>query len=228
VRLNIACGPNMFASANWINYDRVDMRPYLTELKGFKSTVGMPEHQRRLFAYLSEGGEIDFRVRDVREGFPMHESGSIDAIYLGQMIEHLNPLYEAPKLIAECRRMLKPGGFLKITTPDLDLLINAYKNGDMAMFTAEQPEFYKHAPPSAKLAFLMYGASGPNCTWDNYEGHMFLYTRESMTELLSGAGFAKCEVNFYREEGMSRDIVMAEEAVDAGMSHSFATEVVAS
>jgi hypothetical protein len=72
----------------------------------------------------------------------------------------------------------------------------------------------------------MYGASGPHCTWDNYEGHMFLFTRASMTELLLGAGF-KPPFAFYREEGMSRDIVMAEDAVDAGMSHSFATEAVA-
>ena len=227
MRLNIACGPNMFASANWINYDRVDMKPYINDLKGFKSTTGMPEHQKRLFEYISKDGEIEFHVRDIRDGFPMHGNGTIDAIYLGQMIEHLNPLYEAPKLIAECKRMLKPGGILKITTPDLDLLINAYKSGDMGMFVSEQPEFYRHTCPSAQLAFLMFGSSGPNCTWNNYEGHMFLYTRESMRELLSGAGFDGSSAAFYREEGMSRDIVMAEEAVDAGMSHSFAVEVVA-
>lgn len=226
MRLNIACGPNMFASANWINYDRVDMSQYIKELKGFKSTAGMPDHQKRLFEYLSTGGEIEFRVRDVRQGFPMHGDGTVDAIYLGQMIEHLNPLVEAPKLIKECRRMLRPGGTLKITTPDLDLLLNAYRRGDMAMFASEQPEFYKHTCPSAQLAFLMYGASGPNCTWDNYEGHMFLYTRESMTELLTGGGFS-APFTFYREGGMSRDQVMAEEAVDAGMSHSLAVEAVA-
>lgn len=225
MRLNIACGPNMFASGNWINYDRVDMRPYIEALKGFKSTSGMPEHQRRLFQYLADGGEIEFHTRDIKDGFAMHGNGTVDAIYLGQMIEHLNPLYEAPKLISECKRMLKPGGTLKITTPDLDLLINAYKRGDMSMFASEQPEFYRHASPSAKLAFIMYGAAGPNCTWNNYEGHMFLYTRESMTELLSGAGF-KSPITFYQEGGMSRDQVMAEESVDAGMSHSFAVEAV--
>lgn len=226
MRLNIACGPNVFPSKNWVNYDREDIRGYLRALKSFQSTANMPEHQAKLCEYLKAGGEIDFRIRDVKNGFPEHVSGSVEAIYLGQMIEHLNPIYEAPKLIAECKRMLMKGGVLKITTPDLDLLINAYKNGDMDRFASEQPDFYKGAHPSAQLAYLMYGACGPQCTWDNYEGHMFLFTRESMTALLTSAGFQPPFI-FYSEGGMSRDQIMAEEAVDAGMSHSMAVEAVA-
>jgi len=227
MRLNIACGPNMFASSRWINYDRVDMASYLDALRGFSSTSGMPDHQRRLHEYLKGGGAVDFRIRDVRDDFPMHEDGSVDAIYLGQMIEHLNPIYEAPRVIKECRRMLRPGGTLKITTPDLDLLLDAYNKNEMGRFASDQPEFYRHASPSAQLAYIMYGACGPDCTWSNYEGHMFLYTFASMSELLASSGFLP-PFSFYRQGGVSRDAVMASEAVDAGMSHSFAVEVAAS
>jgi len=227
VRLNIACGPNVFPSEKWINYDREDMRGYFSDLKRFISFVGMPEHQVKLTKYLQGGGKIDFHIKDVRVGFKEeHGDGTVDAIYLGQMIEHLNPIYEAPTLIAECKRMLRPGGVLKITTPDLDLLINAYKNGEMGKFVNEQPAFYKDADQSAQLAMLMYGACGQHCTWDNYEGHMFLYTKESMTNLLVKGGF-KAPFTFYSEGGMSKDRIMAEEGVDAGMSHSLAVEAVA-
>lgn len=226
MRLNIACGPNVFASDKWINYDREDMRSYFEALKQFKSFAGMPEHQAKLARYLQGGGTLDFRMRDLRKGFPEHASGSIDAIYLGQMIEHVNPFYEARPLIIECKRMLKPGGVLKITTPDIDILIDAYKNGDMAKFASEQPAFYKDFHPSAQLAMLMYGSSGQHCTWDNYEGHMFLYSRASISMLLAGSGFNP-PFTFYQEGGMSIDQVMAEEAVDAGMSHSLAVEAVA-
>jgi SAM-dependent methyltransferase len=226
MRLNIACGPNVFPSENWINYDREDISGYINDLKKIRTLQGLPEHQHKLAKYINEGGKIDFHVRDLRNGFPEHGNGSIDAIYLGQMIEHVNPLYEAQHLLMECRRMLKPGGVLKITTPDLDLLINAYKNDDMGRFACDQPAFYKDAHPSAQLAYLMYGSSGQHCTWDNYEGHMFLYTKASISVLLSKAGFPP-PFTFYNEGGMSLDQVMALEAVDAGMSHSFAVEAVA-
>lgn len=227
MRLNIACGPNVFPSDKWINYDREDMRNYFTELKKFKTLVGMPEHQQKLTHYLQQDGKIDFRIKDVRKGFKAeHDDKTVDCIYLGQMIEHLNPIYEAPALITECKRMLRPGGVLKITTPDLDLLINAYKSGDMMKFVNEQPGFYKDADPSAQLAMLMYGACGAHCTWDNYEGHMFLYTKASMTDLLTKAGFAG-PFTFYQEGGMSIDQIMAQEGVDAGMSHSLAVEATA-
>lgn len=226
MRLNIACGPNVFPSDKWINYDREDIREYLEALKKFTNFSGMPEHQVKLAKYVQKGGKIDFRVRDLRKGFPEHLDQTVSAIYLGQMIEHVNPIYEARPLILECKRMLKPGGVLKITTPDLDLLIDAYKNGDMGKFASEQPVFYKAFPPSAQLAMLMYGSSGSHCTWDNYEGHMFLYTKESITSLLAASGF-RPPFTFYQEGGMSIDQVMAEEAVDAGMSHSLAVEAVA-
>lgn len=226
MRLNIACGPNVFPSDKWINYDREDMRSYFDALMMFKSTIGMPEHQAKLVKYIQQGGTVDFRIRDLRKGFPEHGDRSVDAIYLGQMIEHVNPIYEARQLLVECLRMLRPGGVLKITTPDLDVLIDAYKSGDMGKFASEQPAFYRDFPASAQLAMLMYGSSGQHCTWDNYEGHMFLYTKESISMLLADAGF-KPPFTFYSEGGMSIDQVMAEEAVDAGMSHSLAVEAVA-
>jgi len=223
MKLNIASGPNVFPFPGWINYDRESVASYIEAMKTYDET-GVPDHQKKLINYLKTGGQIDFKVHDLRGGFPQHANNSVTSIYFGQAIEHINPIYELPKFLSECYRMLIPGGLIRITTPDLDLLIQAYLNGQMDKFSIEQPAFYKNAHPSAQLAFLMYGACGPSCTWDNYEGHMFLFTRASMTAVLQAAGFK--EIEFYYETGKSKDLVMAKEAVDAGMTHSFITEAI--
>lgn len=223
-KLNIASGPNVFPFDGWLNYDRQDISEYLQAISKYSNLNGVPAHQQNLIRYLQNGGVINFKTYDLCNGFAHHLDNSIDMIYLGQMIEHLNPIYEAPKFLQECFRMLQKNGLLRITTPDLDLLIKAYLEGQMDKFSNEQPGYYKNAEPSAQLALLMYGAGGPQCTWNNYEGHMCLYTQKSMHKLLSSVGFR--EIEFYYEAGKSKNPVMATEAVDMGLSHSFIVEAI--
>lgn len=223
MRLNIGCGPNLFQSEEWIQYDREDMRPYMDMILSEGIYHEMPEHQKNLVRYLQRDGIVNFVQHDLRQGFKQHEDDSIDGIYVGQTIEHLNPIYEMPKFLAECYRMLRPGGVLRMTTPDLDLLIDRYLQNQMDDFIGEQPGYYKEADPSTRLAFLIFGAGGPDCNSEHYEGHFFLFTKHSMTKALESAGF-KAPFSFYYEPGTSEDSVMVREAVDAGMSHSFAVE----
>jgi glycosyltransferase involved in cell wall biosynthesis/SAM-dependent methyltransferase len=224
VKLNIASGPNVFPSDGWVNFDREDISSYLSYMKRVSNLDGMPEHQKTLANYLKQGGTVDFRIHDIKQPFNQYPDNSVDLIYLGQCVEHFAPLTELPNLLTECRRMLKPNGVIRITTPDLDLLIGAYINNDMGKFASEQPDFYKEADSSSQLAMLMYGSMGPNCSWNSYEGHMFLYTKQSMTRVLEGAGFKNVE--FHYETGKSKSEVMAKEAVDAGLSHSFVCEAI--
>lgn len=230
-RLNIGSGPNVFPFDGWINYDREDISGYLKYLdwQDAARTMAyklheMPEHQQKLANYIRSNKKIDFRVHDIKNGFAHHADNSIESIYIGQVIEHLNPAVEVPRLLEECHRMLKSGGVLRMTTPDMDLLIGAYLSNDMDKFAIEQPESYKTADPSTQLAMIMYGAWGANCTWNNYDGHMFLFTQKSMTSFLQRAGFK--DIIFYYETGKSKDPVLAEQVVDAGMTHSFIVEAV--
>ena len=221
LKLNIGAGPSPFPG--WVNYDHEDFSGHLNSLLSMPLDV-LTAHDRRLAASLQRGETLDYRFHDIsdRGQFP-HTDGSVDAIYLGQVIEHLNPVYEVPWLLNECRRMLRLGGVLRITTPNLDLLIDAYKRGEMDKFIPDQPAFYVGAHPALQLAYLMYGASGPQCSWRKYEGHMCLYTPDSMMTVLRAVGFTDVvEVGAH----VSRDPHMCEEVFDAGMSHSFIVEAV--
>jgi SAM-dependent methyltransferase len=222
VKLNIGCGPNMFPFDGWTNYDHVDFNFFIDWVKS-NPTDSMP-HIQHLANYVRAGGDLSTTKHNLNDGFPQHPDNSVDIIYVGQVIEHLNPIFQAPKLITECYRMLKSGGVLRMTTPDLDLLISAYINGEMEKFAIEQPAFYRDHDPSGQLAMLMFGACGENCTFDNYEGHMFLYTEKSMNKLLKHAGFEK--IFYYDKTGKSVSEVMKKEAVDQGMTHSLCVEAV--
>ena len=220
LRLNIASGPNMFPG--WLNLDHVDQTSYLDAIKDAGGMSGWPQHQVDLAEH-ARAGRIAFKVHDLRKGFAEYADGSVDAIYLGQMIEHLNPIAEAPQFLSECYRMLRPGGVIRITTPDLELLLDAYQKGELGKFASEQPAFYAVACPSAQLSYLMFGACGPDCTSDRYEGHFCCYSREHLSLLLRGAGFTG-ELEFFRDSLQSIDPEAMADTVDCGMSHSLCCE----
>ncbi len=222
-KLNIGCGPNVFPG--WVNLDREDPSQYLAALKTMGPEYKLPDTQRKLADALRAGVYVDFRIHDLRRGFLAWEDNSVDLIYLGQVIEHLNPIYEAPSLLKECHRMLKPGGVLRIATPDYTLLMFAWALNQMDTFAVEQPEFYAKASKDAKLAYIMYGSCGPKSTWDHYEGHMMIYTEESLTDAVVAAGFPKDAV-LMQMAGHSVNPVMREEVVDTGVSHSLFLEAV--
>lgn len=227
VRLNIGCGPNVLPTS-WINYDRADFNSYIKWL--YEVVEGKLEIDLNTYAlnvirclnFIKNGESVIFKQHDLRKGFSQHEDNSITSIYIGQVIEHLNPVFEASNLIKECYRMLKPGGTIRLSTPDLEILLNAYLHNEMHKFSSEQPSLYNDVDPSMQLSYIMFGACGQDCTLENYEGHMFMYSQTSMTKLLSLAGFK--DIEFYYEIGKSKDPIMAKDIADAGMTHSFIVE----
>lgn len=214
IRLNIGCATNMFPG--WVNSDMVDMSSYLQTLRNAGDIDTWPEHQKKIAAHARDG-RVSCVVHDIRNGLP-YADGTVDAIYLGQIIEHWNPVHETPRFLSDCWRVLKSGGRIRITTPDLDRLLEAYMAGEMDRFKDEQPEFYMKVTPDAQLSFLMFGATGPNCTRDNYEGHFMCYGMRAMSSLLEAIGFI--DVIFDEKS----DIFA--ECVDVGESHSMFVEAV--
>ena len=61
---------------------------------------------------------------DVSAGFPM-EADTFDVVYLSQVLEHF-PEKDGSRLAAECYRVLKPGGILRVVVPDLEGICREY------------------------------------------------------------------------------------------------------
>ncbi len=137
IKLNIACATNVFP-APWLNIDVVDMEDaYFRHIRGLDADrldSGWSEEQKNHVRWLN-AGTLRFEQLDLRKGFPDYPDGSVDAIYGGQMIEHLQPHTEAMAFLLECHRMLRPGGRIRLTTPDLAWLIENFlsdSRGDFA------------------------------------------------------------------------------------------------
>lgn len=119
---------------------------------------------------------------DVTRLFPLPDN-SFDFIFSEHVIEHL-PYAAGQVMLAECQRVLKPGGVLRIATPDLRFVIGLYQHPDGAMQSAyvewSSNEFIgKKAPHDAVSVVNNYVRD-----W----GHQYIYDVASMTKAMESAG----------------------------------------
>lgn len=64
------------------------------------------------------------QVHDLRKGIPFPD-GAFDAVYHSHLLEHLDRGAGAA-LLRECRRVLAPGGVIRVVVPDLEGIARAY------------------------------------------------------------------------------------------------------
>lgn len=122
-------------------------------------------------------GKADL-VYDVRNPMP-YSNNSVDFIYNEHFIEHLD-VRDGLKFLQECYRVLRPGGMLRIATPDLDYIIFRY-----FFFWRKQGWIKKYGYDWVKTrAELM------NINFREW-GHQYLYNKEELGRRLREAGFEK-------------------------------------
>jgi predicted SAM-dependent methyltransferase len=66
----------------------------------------------------------EVRIADLRRGIPF-PPGAFEVVYHSHVLEHL-PRPKAPDMIAECHRVLKSGGLIRVVVPDLESLAREY------------------------------------------------------------------------------------------------------
>jgi SAM-dependent methyltransferase len=127
---------------------------------------------------VKEAPGIDL-VADIRDGLPL-ETASVDYAVSVHALPELSYPALVPAL-AELRRVLKPGGVLRLVLPDLDRALAAYREGDAAYFKVD-PERAGGLSSRFILHILWYGYSKS------------LFTAEFAAELLTEAGFEQPRV----------------------------------
>ncbi len=154
-----------------------------------------------------------FRQWDLRRGIPYPDS-SVDLIRMSHLIEHLT-LEEAKALLRECFRVLKPGGLVRISTPDMDIILRHYRNRDMSFFNQIQPPEYIQAPTEGeKLSRLLFSG--------DYQ-HKAVYSFEMLKNFLEQAGF-RPERIFRSVPGFSHSEEMQSETQDQHIEISLLVE----
>jgi predicted SAM-dependent methyltransferase len=128
-------------------------------------------------ADIKEGARVDI-VGDIRDGLPL-DSDSIDyAVSIHSLPEI--PFTEIVPTLTELRRVLKPGGVLRLALPDLDKGIDAYHRKDKEYFKVPDSDAESMG---AKFVTQM--------VWYGYSRSLF--THEFIEEQLQKAGFSRVD-----------------------------------
>lgn len=144
---------------------------------------------------------------NLKRGIPFPPE-AFDGVYQSHLLEHVER-EEAPALLAECFRVLKRGGTLRVVVPDLEALARRYVRladrlpdptleGEydrvieeiFEQMTRRTPVRRRGLPPAARLLENVVIGS----TARSGELHRWMYDRFSLERLLAGAGFADVAV----------------------------------
>ncbi len=129
VRINLGCG--LAVAPGWINIDG-SLNALIATLPQFCHRWAY--HLTGASRYYSESeycrilGDHRFVHHDLAYSLPLND-GVVDHVYSSHFVEHLFHK-DADHLIAEAYRVLKPGGTLRISVPDLEYAVSLYASGN--------------------------------------------------------------------------------------------------
>lgn len=123
---------------------------------------------------IQPGAHVDF-IGDCTD-LSRFENGTVDEIYASHVLEHLGYLDEMPQALKEFRRVLKPGGRLLLSVPDLEVLCRLFLDERLDM----ENRFH--------VMRIMYGGQ-----MDPHDYHKVGMTRDFMADYLTVAGFREIE-----------------------------------
>jgi predicted SAM-dependent methyltransferase len=131
-------------------------------------------------------------IFDVREGLPLGDA-SAELIFNEHFLEHIDYPVSAKKFVAECHRVLRPGGRLVIGVPDARMVIEGYVKGDEALRERLLGDWYANREGrdehfNAYLDLVNYVFRDQDDS-DRYTPHLWAYDEERLGELCLEQGF---------------------------------------
>jgi SAM-dependent methyltransferase len=152
--------------------------------------VDYSEHQLAKAARLP----YEFHKCDLGEGIPLPDA-SVDLVNAAEVIEHL---YDPDLLVDESARVLRPGGHLVVTTPNLHAWFNR-----ILFIAGIQPIFYETSTRSTAVgAGVMRRLKHDT----RPVGHLRLFNRTALTDLMRHAGFEPVAVRGARYHAVPRGL----------------------
>ena len=182
IKVNVGCG--LSPTPGWLNFDnsvsvRIARWPVISSAL---ARLGFLAPKSAELAEMAQRGNVRFANAATR--IPC-ASGSASAVYSSHMIEHLDRS-EARGFLDEVKRVLRPGGVVRIAAPDLSMLIGDYvASGDADGFVAGT--HMGLARPAGLRDWAKWTLVGPR-------HHLWMYDGRSLSRLLGEAGFEDAAV----------------------------------
>jgi predicted SAM-dependent methyltransferase len=127
---------------------------------------------------------------DCRWDLPLAD-GAAAGIRTEHFLEHLETREELPAFLAACRRVLQPGGVLRVIVPDAERFLRAYCQNGLA-------GFHELAVPDPFPEDLPTRMDVINHVFQQWHEHRWAYDFETMAHRLKAAGFSRVEKMEYR------------------------------
>lgn len=129
----------------------------------------------------------DWEVGDKRDVVPWdlskrnlpHMDGTVDFIYSEHFVEHIEP-DQCLGLFKECYRILKKGGAMRVSTPNLLVVVDDYRRGRLDRWHSVGWE------PKSPCQLI----NGAMREW----GHKWLYDLQDLTSMLCNASFSPSKI----------------------------------
>jgi SAM-dependent methyltransferase len=172
----------------WIN---TDVSPHLI-LARIPGAARLLHRMGRLsderYAAYRDGSFRRLRYLDLTRAFPFADD-SLAAIYSSHTFEHLH-VDAAERALAECHRILMPGGVLRIAVPNLDAIIATYD-------------------PTQPDVFLDGFYQGRTASDNRHARHWWHYNAVSLGTRMRAVGFAEVQECTFRQ-GRCPDLELIE------------------
>lgn len=192
LRLHLGCGPDIVPG--WENLDKSPsvILARFPRVRSALFRVGAINEQQ------ATGFPEGAVHADLAKGIP-YPDDSAEFAYTAHMIEHLSR-WQGLRVMQECLRVLRPGGTVRVVTPDLRALVDSYLAHDFP------PQHQKATAADSLMSELqtfreIEGNRGRQLLWRLTSGvpHQWMYDEESLMLLLKEAGFPDPVVRGYRE-----------------------------
>jgi predicted SAM-dependent methyltransferase len=163
IKLHLGCGRNTIGG--WINTDfdtrkHPDVKNHLDVTDKFS---------------IREKGKDDIIIDD----------NSVDYIFSEHMIEHLT-YQEGKFMLEECFRVLKVGGKIRISTPDLKFLIDLYTDDKTDLQKRYIDYTVNHRAYNVSIGIDTFIINNYVRDW----GHIFIYDEKTLKSLFESVGFS--------------------------------------
>jgi SAM-dependent methyltransferase len=181
-KINIGCG--MTPTRGWKNYDNslsLKLAKYRFLTKVLEKLKLLNQEQLELIKFCKHN---QIFWADATKKIP-EDNDSITAIYSSHMFEHLDKR-GATEFLAECYRILKPNGILRIVIPDIEIAVSEYLNHKDADKFIESTLMCVDAPRTfrERLKLLVVGN----------RHHQWMYDGKSLSKKLMASGFVDVSI----------------------------------